>query len=65
MEIKREGNKVTITYMVSDKPVVSKTEAQAATKAGREPIAKSLFTSGGFIPDGKGAKHSVNVIAAS
>lgn len=65
MDIKREGNKVTLTFTIGDKATVSKTEAKEALKAGREPVAKSLFTSGGFIPDGKGAKFSVNAIVAS
>lgn len=65
MDIKREGNKVTVTFTLADKPSVSKTEVKVAAKDNREPVAKSLFTSGGFIPDGKGAKISVNAIIAS
>ena len=65
MLISRKGNTVTITFDVKDKPYVSKTETALAAKAGREPVAKSLYSSGGFIPGDGGIKVSVNVIAAN
>ena len=64
MKITRDGNKVTCTFVVSDKPSVSKSEERKAQAAGREPLAKSLYTSGGFIPSGDGLKVSINVITA-
>ena len=64
MKITRDGNKVTCTFVVADKPQVSKSEQRKAEAAGREPQAKSLYTSGGFIPSGDGLKVSINVITA-
>ncbi len=64
MEIKRDGNKVTLTFVLADKAYVSNTEASKAAKEGRTPTAKALFSSGGFMSDGKGAKYSLNVITA-
>lgn len=64
MNIQRKGNTVVCTFDVAEKPYVSKTETALAAKAGREPQAKSLYSSGGFVPDGNGLKISVNVIRA-
>ena len=64
MQIVRKGNTVTLTFDVKDKPYVSKTEEATAAKAGRPAVAKSLFSSGGFVPSGDGLKISVNVITA-
>lgn len=64
MKIERKGNAVTLTFTLADKAQVSNTEAAKAAKEGRSPVAKALFTSGGFMSDGQGAKYSLNVITA-
>lgn len=64
MNITRDGNKVTLTFTLADKPYVSKSEADKAAAAKRDPVAKALYSSGGFVTDGKGAKYALNVIAA-
>jgi len=64
MKVSRNGRTVTVSFDVAETPYASATERKAAEAQGREPVAKALFSSGGFVPDGHGAKISINVIKA-
>lgn len=61
-----KGNTLFLEITLADKPSVSKSEQAKAEAAGRQAVAKSLATTGGFIlaSGDRTVKVSANVITA-
>lgn len=61
-----EGNKLILTIDLNDEPQVSNTEAAKALKEKRDPVARAMGGTGGFVSvgtyKGKAVKVSANVI---